>query len=360
MSVKDLVSYIDVAFLSELLFFFKSFSTGGEQNDTEPSPSSPLSFGRLKVSGFSIIVTVKQKTGRVMRHPLDSYIPRFIPTVTDASVDIPGQDYQHFLGTKSDLISKLTDLIKSSVMSQILSIIGSADLLRGAADLLRVETNQDFRRTAGVNQTALDTIGDGLKSLQTGFISGIKGLVTVPRAEAQKRGLLAGTVVGLGKAAIGMIANPVSGALDAGAGIVEGVKKVIQRAEVVERVRKYPRAMPLDLIEPNVPERDLAQANFRAAQSDFVAEKLVFFFKFHWRKDVLSCGITTNYLAFFDPSVNVLQTRALAAILSVGRKGSVLTLKMHDNVVMKCMSEETAITGYRVIQSRIAINEMLK
>jgi hypothetical protein len=109
-----------------------------------------------------------------------------------------------------------------------------------------------------------------------------------------------------------------------------------------------------------VPERDLAHANLRARQSDNVAGKLVFFVKFHWQRGVLSYRITVNYLAFFDTGANILQRGALATILSVKRKGPVLTLKMRDNIVMKCMSEETLITGYHVIQSRFTTNEMLK
>ena len=112
------------------------------------------------------------------------------------------------------------------------SILQSSEgVLRGFSSLFSVSTfGTRSINTGGLNQLPEETVRDGFLSLGTSFLNGIVGIVMDP-VEGGKQDGVRGAFVGLGKGLVGVFVKPIVGILDAGAGIIGGVRQAINANE---------------------------------------------------------------------------------------------------------------------------------
>jgi hypothetical protein len=114
----------------------------------------------------------------------------------------------------------------------------------------------DDSNTAGVhglNQTASQTIQTGFKNAGKSFLSAFTGLVLDPIRESKKakyRNRAAGVVVGIGKGLAGVVVKPVQSVIEAGTGLVTGIRKAAEGDEEVLTKQRAARGFPRRQIVP--------------------------------------------------------------------------------------------------------------
>jgi vacuolar protein sorting-associated protein 13A/C len=176
---------------------------------------------------------------------------------------------------RRDLIHQpLQLLIGVNVLGMTSSTLGT--LSRGAAELsgdgkfLRLRSKQERSRIIG---GVSDGLLQGTEALARGFAYGFRGVVTKPVYSARQNGV-AGFFSGLGKAAVGVVVQPVSGALDFVALTVNGVGTSCTNCfDIFEHKPKFgparlPRAICGDgILRPYDEQTAYGQAILRLAQS---------------------------------------------------------------------------------------------
>lgn len=95
-----------------------------------------------------------------------------------------------------------------------------------SADVQFVEHRQQLIQQS--KQNPKTSMLNALKSFGGGVLDGVAGVVKEPIREIKQDGI-AGTFKGLGKAAIGLVTKPISGAADAVGHIGLGVKAVTRK-----------------------------------------------------------------------------------------------------------------------------------
>lgn len=268
----------------------------------QKSAGSIISFESFMIHPILIIVTFRANTGRPFA--LDSNLPaqlKLIPNITTAPIELDCLFINNFQATLSYMKMKVLDEYLHSLLRKMWGIAGHSDLLFNAGGILQcfgkglrsvfydpvhaevaspkemfsiitkgggelvfgtmgqiLQGGEGFVRNVssyvnllnfedeqegsskGVNQSAGETIQEGILSLSSGIIEGITGIVKCPYEGTKKRGF-SGLVEGLAKGALGVFAKPVGGVLDFGAGVIGGVRKAISKDNIIKRTR-YPRA----------------------------------------------------------------------------------------------------------------------
>ncbi|GAB2263603.1 hypothetical protein Droror1_Dr00025737 [Drosera rotundifolia] len=176
---------------------------------------------------------------------------------------------------KSSVVPAITNRIWRDLIHNPLHLIFSVDVLgmtsstlasisRGFAELstdgqfLQLRSKQVWsRRITGVG----DGIRQGTEALAQGVAFGVSGVVTKPVESARENGVL-GLAHGLGRAFVGIIVQPVSGALDFLSLTVNGVGasfsrclEILSNRTVLQRIRN-PRAIHADGVLREYSERE--------------------------------------------------------------------------------------------------------
>ncbi|KAM7525353.1 hypothetical protein LguiA_015255 [Lonicera macranthoides] len=176
---------------------------------------------------------------------------------------------------KSSVIPAIGNRIFRDLIHNPLHLIFSVDVLgmtsstlaslsKGFAELstdgqfLQLRSKQVWsRKITGVG----DGIMQGTEALAQGFAFGVSGVVTKPVESARQNGIL-GLAHGLGRAFLGFIVQPVSGALDFFSLTVDGIGasctrclEVINHKTTLQRIRN-PRCIRADSILKEYSERD--------------------------------------------------------------------------------------------------------
>lgn len=140
-------------------------------------------------------------------------------------------------------------------------------------------------------------MGDGFiqgsEALAQGFVFGVSGVVKKPIASVRQNGLI-GLAHGLGQAVVGIIAQPVSGALDFFSLTVDGIGascsrclEVLSSKTTSERIRN-PRAVRADGIIREYCEREALGQVFSFPYFILQDSGSIF-----WNSKIISC-----YIAF--------------------------------------------------------------
>jgi vacuolar protein sorting-associated protein 13A/C len=292
-----------------------------------------------------------------------------LPSITGAVLEIPAQEVQNFSGLSSILVTQLTESILNSVIAQWLSLIGRVDAtalvgavtslsilpgiegtLRSVANGLRgtVATGQ---RSAGINRSASGTFLDGFTNLVDSVQDGVTGLFTKPIAETRRNGAT-GFLMGFGSGVVGAIAKPVSGLLDATAGVVSGARKLVQGCEVVEPVR-IPRVLLLNRITPFDSATAIAQKTFQSLEGKAM-EQIISSFPYQDENGKGHAAVTTHFLAWFDNSSAVRRFIELARICEVTAHGAVIVISLMQGsskrqIELDVQSRKNAVTQQRVL-----------
>lgn len=103
------------------------------------------------------------------------------------------------------------------------------------------------RRIAGVG----DGLVQGTEAIAQGVAFGVSGMISKPIENAKEKGLL-GFIQGLGKAAVGVVIQPVSGVLDFVSLTVNGVGASYTRfVEIFQEKPAYDRVRPPRSVSPD-------------------------------------------------------------------------------------------------------------
>lgn len=213
-----------------------------------PGGSIDATLKHLKINKTNLIFTLRSKTKRPkMAHQFPEELS-LIPDVTTSPLSIPEFQLKNLSGRPTSIALYILDQIKSDVYNLLPSIIARADILFNAvgisddpsvASVLRSGEGfvksvssyvgmigGDTRKSEGIAMTPEEAVIGGLKSLAHGFKHGIKGIVEKP-LEGAKRGGFLGGLKGLANGLAGAVAKPVSGVLDAGAGLIGSAARAL-------------------------------------------------------------------------------------------------------------------------------------
>ena len=374
----------DVNFFSELLFFFRSLLDADAPTTASPTLPRIMAFDQLLIGSFGIRFSIRHGTGRPRVHALDPLCSMYVPSVTEATLQLPAQQLRSISGCGASILSHLADGVKPALLSQALSLLGRADalaafgivpgfvanvarlgtgdihsvresVLPGAEGLLlaasgALDLGSSARGARGVNRTARETVGDGVSVLGAGIVSGIRGIVADPVRGARAGGVsgaLKGAVTGI----VGAVTRPVSGVLGAGAGLVGGARKALSGTSVARRVRS-PRALLHGQILPFSSAAASAQLNLRLVPPP--PERLVAFVEL---EDHRYLGVTDTRLVLFCSDSTVSDSFALASVRGVRARASTLTVDLSGRAPLSARlpSESSALEWARVVHSLSAL-----
>jgi hypothetical protein len=158
--------------------------------------------------------------------------------------------------------------------------------------------------------------------------------------------------MGFGSGVVGAIAKPVSGLLDATAGVLSGARKLVQGCDVVEPVR-IPRVLLLNRIRPFDNATALTQRTFQRIDGKAM-EQVVSCFLYKHEKGKEYAAVTTHFLVWFDSPGAVRGFFELARVCEVTARGTVIviTLSQGDGkmqIELNVQSRKNAVTQGRVI-----------
>ena len=391
--ISDITIYLDITFLNDLLQFVKSLKP--QSTDYSHNYNSKIEsfyFNSFRLDQFNFDITIKSQTGRPMTQPNDPLLSRFIPSITNAILSISNQQFSHLFATSDYMKDVIFHQIKTMVLAQIFNIIGRTDalsvlgvfpgvfqniqsifsgnidqyhqliipategLLRSTSNLFRKGTFEENEiHSFGVNRTAIQTIGDGFTSLSNNVISGITGILTKPINECKRDGPK-GIFTGLAKSAIGVVAHPISGILDASAGVIGGIRKFVSGNIVIEQIR-LPRVFLLNHIIPY--NYQISTAQIELQKRKYFNEQILIFI--NQIAEEPSFAITQNYICFFENSGYLKIIYEIKQILSVSVTDKTIILKMKNKkLYIHCPTNEDALNCSKVLYSQIIYQSFYK
>ena len=339
LSVQRIDTFLDLAFVSDIISFFMQFvdsnATDLQQilvsdHCQEKETAGPLySFEALMIHPILLTLTFRGHTRRKFSIPQTSALPmnmfKLIPSLTTAPIEIPSFTVENFLATKAFLKMCLQNQYQSAALAQVWKLAGHLDILfnaggiagsigqgfkqtfydpvnarvdspeelivmaaKGGGELIKgtvgsiIKGGEGFVRNIssyvsmldpdnlgslsdeGINQTAGDTVINGFMSLGANLVGGVTGLITKPVEGGRKDGIT-GAISGVGRGLLGLVAKPVAGVLEFGAGVLGGVRKAIDDEEVIQRIR-LPKAFPLGRVQQY--QQEDAAVQWLCARSD--------------------------------------------------------------------------------------------
>jgi hypothetical protein len=198
-AISPITAYLDGCFVSDVLFFFHSICAPAPAGGASGAgPSAPMAIRRLVAPAVKVSFTLKWRTGRQKRHPLDPALrlpfSRFkvrIPSITAATITVPKLSLGPFSGPWSVLSERVTAHITASATDQWLSLVRRVDAtcftglegsVRSVANRFRgtVETG---RRSAGSTARPDSPSRTGSRTSRTG-----SARVSSASSKSQSRG----------------------------------------------------------------------------------------------------------------------------------------------------------------------------
>jgi hypothetical protein len=378
LQVAPLTLFIDENFLSDFLTFFTTLSAPAGSPEPAVKPSQLVTFETLKLGTFLLSVTVRWKTGRRLSHRFSPFIPWFILPTTNGRIHLESRTFQNVCSPLNSLSTILSDAYSWADLLGFAEIVPRSlhDLATGVASLStgEVPTDEPFllssiegalrtvadfvwpadekhTRAAGVNQSARQTLGEGIDSLGSGIMSGLTGVVLEPVAGARREGGL-GVIKGIGKGILGLVRRPLGGVLDAAVGVVSSAQKVIAKGEVIARMRN-PRVLVLAQVAPFDPEMANAQATFHRSVPDSSADMFVFCLRVDTGG---ALAVTTEYLIVFVDCQTIRDLHQLSRIKQATTHGAKLLIDLphvKQKLAVVCASADEAKTAERVLTRAI-------
>jgi hypothetical protein len=292
------VFFADLAFVSDLLFFFQRlFAVKTPDLLEPPKPAVASTTGQRQFSAeqftigeISMAVFTRGNTERSPIYPQTVRFLSLIPDITNGTIALPAFAFSDCTMTQSYVQTEIVKPLIQSLTREAFKLLLRIDLFRpatgtrsgnfarrierlrggeitvlgrmGGSALLgvgdsvlggvsRVLHAVSFDRgteVARVNATAAETAKAGATAFGQGFLRGITGIVMDPINMAKERGAI-GAFMGIGKGIVGLVTKPVCGILDGGAGAMAALRKVIngEDADVIPPMR-IARAFPREQI----------------------------------------------------------------------------------------------------------------
>lgn len=216
-----------------------------------PEGSIEARLKNLSISQIDLIFTLRTETSRprmARRFPEELAL---IPDVTTVPLGIKGFNLTDLSGRPTTIFLRILDTLKLEMVRMLPRIIGRADILfntvgihedtsisavlRGGEGFVKSVSNYvgkiggSERKSGAIAMTPEDAVMNGLKSLASGIKHGLTGIVEKP-LQGAKRGGFVGGLKGLASGIAGAVAKPVSGVLDAGAGIIGGAARALDES----------------------------------------------------------------------------------------------------------------------------------
>ena len=279
--ITNVEAYIDLYFIEELaVFFLKPLQT--------PKPLPPKCIANKLITAYlkkltfkpvEITFSLRGRTGRPRNERKFPSEIKFIPDCTNTKVVIDGFTLDNAMGTPESIALMCVDKFKHNIIKVAPSVISNADILfsnvrvNGDITLSSVlRGGEHFVRTVSSyigmigsdddpykSPEALGITNDAKSAVKQGFLgfagsvkSGIKGVITNPM-EGAKSGGIKGGLKGLAKGLVGAVAKPVSGVLEAGAGLIGGAARAAdsdnQLFQSYYQRKRIPRAFPNAMIQ---------------------------------------------------------------------------------------------------------------
>jgi hypothetical protein len=203
----------------------------------------------------------------------------------------------------------------------------------------------------GLNQTAKETVKAGFQSAGRSFAGALTGIVTDPIRESKKakyKSKAVGVLAGIGKGLAGVVVKPVQGILEAGTGIVTGIRKAAEGDEEVLTKQRAARGFPMRQIR----EYDPTTAALQQICEDVrEGELLENFYRSRDRSKFLA--LTKGNVYVIDGRGKLNHKIALTAITNSSLEGAVVKMAMGSDkrVNFDCESGELALDFMRRMRS---------
>jgi vacuolar protein sorting-associated protein 13A/C len=277
-TMEPIIFFLDLSFVSDLLYFFRTFlrpkvqSLSFESPQPKETKSVPFTAANLVINQIALTIFIRSNTNRRHVYPQTMGYLKLIPDITNGQIVLPAFAFQDCTMTQSYVNSQIiqplikagirqavrllfkTDLFcpstgtKSSNFArrtqrlmngeiQVIGQMGSSALLQGGETILgsvsKLLHSVSFDRGAQigrVNTTAKSTAIDSARAVGQGFLRGITGIIMDPIEMGRERGAI-GVVLGIGKGLVGLVTKPVCGILDGGVGAMAALRKLVNNED---------------------------------------------------------------------------------------------------------------------------------
>ena len=322
--LQNITLYLDLNFISEIVYFVKTVSilqhkVSSKFNPSKASDGSMITMESMKIEPFKLNFSISSQTGRPTLHNFETDIlPSFIPPINDQWINLPVFAKNNINASPNHLFALLIETYKDSLKKTICNFLPSPEgIAKGLSSVfhqLNVSSNRNMNTSANANITPIDqkgspekrrsarapvnfnqsantTIGEGFKAFGQGFLDGITGVVTQPMYGYQEKGA-SGLFGGIAKGVAGLILSPAAGFIDATTGLVDGVKNSFK---VVKQPLRFPRVFTNNgQIVPYDKKSAMCQIVFQRHIENY-ADYFIFFIDENTRM----VGISQVYLVFF-------------------------------------------------------------
>jgi vacuolar protein sorting-associated protein 13A/C len=279
-TLQPVIFFIDVSFISDLLFFSSSLFNLKEAGLLDPpAPAVASSLGQrpfsceyLRIDTIALTIFVRTNTDRKPLFPETMPYLSLIPDITNGEIVLPAFAFEDCVmtqafvntqvlkplvqavtiqglklffridlfrpstGARSSNFARRVERLKSGEVQVLAQMGGSAllqggeTILGGVSKILHAVSFDKGTQISRVNSTAKDTAIGAAKAVYQGFVRGVTGVVMDPIEMKRTKGAL-GVFLGIGKGLIGLVVKPICGILDGGAGAMAALRSVVNNED---------------------------------------------------------------------------------------------------------------------------------
>jgi hypothetical protein len=390
LDIQPMKLYIDIAFVSDLISFVSRLKPKAPKTSLQPMRPSvnrsgiariPLSARLFQVSSLDAIAYRLNKSGRPRVYPMVIPMLKLVPNNLSGAVasvhPISLADVQMNYAT----VMRLAARWRREVKAQAVKILFDFDILspplavgrsfarikeRCGNDTARVIASAavqplenvlrkgqqvlnwiqfDEVETAGVhglNQTARQSVESGFVKATNSFLGAITGLVMDPIRESKKakyRSKVLGAFVGIGKGVAGLVVKPVQGVIEAGTGLVTGMRKAVEGDEEVLRKQRPARGFQRRQILPYDSNAAVLQHICEASAGGELLENY-----YHSSREPKVLAVTKRHIYLVNLRGNVEQSIKIADLVRNSHEGPVIRIGVRGGPEFgfECQSAELA------------------
>jgi vacuolar protein sorting-associated protein 13A/C len=383
-ALRPIVVFADLAFISDLLFFFEQMFASKSVDLLEaPKPAKPSRAAQrpftaesLEIGETTITIFTRSGSERTALYPETVRFLNLIPDITNATISLPALSFTDCTMTRAYVRSEILKPLLQALQTEALKVLLRIDLFRpstgtrsgnfarrvqrlkdgeitvlgrmggsallqggesvlgGVSKVLHAVAFDRGQEVARVNVTAKETAKGGAAAVGRGFLRGITGVVMDPINMARERGA-AGAFIGLGKGLIGLVTKPVCGILDGGAGAMAALRKLVngEDADVIPPMR-IARAFPRGEITVLLPDEggnrvagsvrfvDSAQFAIRMSGERRWKNSIELFHRDQPGKGNVWFAFAQKKLFVLDPEAKITKTVKIREILRVRVEGA--------------------------------------
>lgn len=331
LSINDMTLYLDLNFISEMVYFFKTmvikqrqlsrpeYTTGAINDHSTATDSSIMTIEVMKIDSFNFNLNIASHTGRPTLHLFESDIlPNFIPLISDLKVNLPLFNKENMIMTKNQFMNIIYDHYKEGLRSIICKFLlpSPEGIFKAVSSLCHqintttINTGPSIRhmhqksgqtlenqvKKSGTpisfNKGSDNSIKEGFHSFGNGLVKAFTGIVTQPIEGFHEKGA-SGLFGGIVKGVAGVVLSPAAGIIDAATGIIDGVKN---SGNTVREPIRFPRTISNHgQIVRYDQQSSICQIIFQRFVKDYNE-----FFVFYIKERTRFIAISINYFVIFE------------------------------------------------------------